>query len=431
MPPDTTTVAYNSVWLQTSHFMTFKNRVDRSPLASLPMKLGWNNTSARRGHLAPTVMMFSSRRSQIFSLSVDLSSESQFTSIVDGHTVTRVHHDVLRPSRNVQDSLDRHVHGGHVERHEQESGPSSRGTQWRARSTAKAVDRNVSGQKVNTCEKGLPRTKRQGSQDHLFVVFMCSAKSRNLLCRWLLKLGFTGTSSRIKVSVSFSSADGGSSLISGMPQHQHRGEQVCELGTHPSCSRLPRWPRGTLSRLTVRSTWLQKQRDSDVADVPDGHERFSMTGRRLFSPCEGSRCCLRAMAAEQHSCSSDATSVTRQKMTTSANQGTEDGSDGAYTWERHLESGCSPNQSYPVSLKVADSVFRTRHVYPVLSCPLRPCYHRMCVIAGRPGCLQRLAHAAGRWHFTSASTSGRSSLCSRTFTPETSIQNMAIVCILT
>ena len=55
----------------------------------------------------------------------------QSVTFVDGHTVTRVHHDVRRASRNVQDNLDRHVHGGHVERHEQESGRSSRGTATR------------------------------------------------------------------------------------------------------------------------------------------------------------------------------------------------------------------------------------------------------------------------------------------------------------
>ena len=32
------------------------------------------------------------------------------------HTVTSVHHDVRRVSRNVKDNPGRHVHGGHVQR---------------------------------------------------------------------------------------------------------------------------------------------------------------------------------------------------------------------------------------------------------------------------------------------------------------------------
>ena len=56
---------------------------------------------------------------------------TQSATFVDGHTVTRVHHDVRRVSRNEWDSLGRHVHGGHVARHEQESGRSNRGTATR------------------------------------------------------------------------------------------------------------------------------------------------------------------------------------------------------------------------------------------------------------------------------------------------------------
>ena len=55
---------------------------------------------------------------------------------VDGQTVSRVHQDVRRASRNVQYSPDRHVHGGHFERHEQESGRSSRGKQHVAATVA-------------------------------------------------------------------------------------------------------------------------------------------------------------------------------------------------------------------------------------------------------------------------------------------------------
>ena len=43
----------------------------------------------------------------------------------------------------------------------------------------------------------------------------------------------------------------------------------------------------------------------------------------------------------------------------------------------------------------------------VLSCPLHPCTHRMCVIAKGLGSLQRLAHAAGHGQHSSASTSKR------------------------
>ena len=42
-----------------------------------------------------------------------------------------VHLDVRRATRIVQDSVDGHVYGGHVERHEQESGRSSCGTATR------------------------------------------------------------------------------------------------------------------------------------------------------------------------------------------------------------------------------------------------------------------------------------------------------------
>ena len=50
----------------------------------------------------------------------------------------------------------------------------------------------------------------------------------------------------------------------------------------------------------------------------------------------------------------------------------------------------------------------TLRVCPVLSCPLWPCDHRMCVFAKRRSSLQRLAHATGHGHFSGASTSGRS-----------------------
>ena len=42
-----------------------------------------------------------------------------------------VHLDVRRATRSVQDSVDGPVYGGHVERHEQESGRSNCGTATR------------------------------------------------------------------------------------------------------------------------------------------------------------------------------------------------------------------------------------------------------------------------------------------------------------
>ena len=75
---------------------------------------------------------------------------------------SEVHHDVRRATRNVQDRLDRHVLGGHVERHEQENGRSSCGTATRCSNRShhagrgqlpKRLTAKFSGQKVNTCEK--------------------------------------------------------------------------------------------------------------------------------------------------------------------------------------------------------------------------------------------------------------------------------------
>merc|ERR1719490_613190 len=52
VPPDRTTFAYKSLRMSTSHFM-----------------LGWNNTSGQRKRSLPTVMMFPSGSSYVFSLS--------------------------------------------------------------------------------------------------------------------------------------------------------------------------------------------------------------------------------------------------------------------------------------------------------------------------------------------------------------------------
>merc|ERR1712060_243064 len=60
VPPDRTTLLYKSLRMSTSHFMIDWKVVSWMPLASLPMKLGWNNTSGQRKRSLPTVMMFPS-----------------------------------------------------------------------------------------------------------------------------------------------------------------------------------------------------------------------------------------------------------------------------------------------------------------------------------------------------------------------------------
>merc|ERR1712226_1167992 len=45
VPPESTVFAYRSLRMSTSHFMIDWNVVSWMPLASLPMKLGWNSTS--------------------------------------------------------------------------------------------------------------------------------------------------------------------------------------------------------------------------------------------------------------------------------------------------------------------------------------------------------------------------------------------------
>ena len=49
----------------------------------------------------------------------------------------------------------------------------------------------------------------------------------------------------------------------------------------------------------------------------------------------------------------------------------------------------------------------TSDAWSALSCPYWPCCCRMCVIAERLGCLQRLAHAAGHGHVSGASRTRR------------------------
>merc|ERR1711865_1028978 len=57
VPPESTTFAYRSLRISTSHFMMDWNVVSWIPLASLPIKLGWKRTSLQRKRSLPTVMM--------------------------------------------------------------------------------------------------------------------------------------------------------------------------------------------------------------------------------------------------------------------------------------------------------------------------------------------------------------------------------------
>merc|ERR1719375_1627935 len=69
VPPDSTTLLYRSLRMSTSHFMMDWKVVSWIPLASLPIKLGWNRTSGQRKRSLPTVMMLPSGSSYVFSLS--------------------------------------------------------------------------------------------------------------------------------------------------------------------------------------------------------------------------------------------------------------------------------------------------------------------------------------------------------------------------
>merc|ERR1719269_252697 len=69
VPPDSTTLAYRSFRISTSHFIMDWNVVSWIPLASFPTKLGWNRTSGHRKRSLPTVMIFPSGSSYVFSLS--------------------------------------------------------------------------------------------------------------------------------------------------------------------------------------------------------------------------------------------------------------------------------------------------------------------------------------------------------------------------
>merc|ERR1719413_186818 len=69
VPPERTTLAYKSLRMSTSHFMIDWKVVSCTPLASLPTKLGWKRTSGQRNRSLPTVIMFPSGNSYVFSLS--------------------------------------------------------------------------------------------------------------------------------------------------------------------------------------------------------------------------------------------------------------------------------------------------------------------------------------------------------------------------
>merc|ERR1711927_59553 len=60
VPPDSTTLAYRSLRMSTSHFMMDWKVVSWMPEASLPMKEGWKSTSGQRKRSLPTVMMLPS-----------------------------------------------------------------------------------------------------------------------------------------------------------------------------------------------------------------------------------------------------------------------------------------------------------------------------------------------------------------------------------
>merc|ERR1719359_1215634 len=69
VPPESTTFAYKSLRISTSHFMIDWNVVSWIPELSFPTRLGWKSTSGHRKRSPPTVMMFPSGSSYVFSLS--------------------------------------------------------------------------------------------------------------------------------------------------------------------------------------------------------------------------------------------------------------------------------------------------------------------------------------------------------------------------
>merc|ERR1712124_109440 len=67
--PESTTLAYKSLRMSTSHFMIDWKVVSWMPLASLPMKDGWKRTSGHRKRSLPTVITLPSGNSYVFSFS--------------------------------------------------------------------------------------------------------------------------------------------------------------------------------------------------------------------------------------------------------------------------------------------------------------------------------------------------------------------------
>mmetsp|Transcript_4083 Transcript_4083/g.9851 ORF Transcript_4083/g.9851 Transcript_4083/m.9851 type:complete len:210 (+) Transcript_4083:60-689(+) len=70
VPPDNTTFPKRSWWMSTSHFMIDWKIISWMPLASLPISLGEKSGSGQRKRSAPTVMMFPSSSSYVFSLAL-------------------------------------------------------------------------------------------------------------------------------------------------------------------------------------------------------------------------------------------------------------------------------------------------------------------------------------------------------------------------
>merc|ERR1740115_360919 len=60
VPPESTMLEYRSFRISTSVFMIDWNVVSWMPLASFPMKEGWNSTSGQRKRSLPTVIMLPS-----------------------------------------------------------------------------------------------------------------------------------------------------------------------------------------------------------------------------------------------------------------------------------------------------------------------------------------------------------------------------------
>merc|ERR1712022_53307 len=153
VPPESTTLAYRSLRMSTSHFMIELYVVSCTPGDSMPRNVGWKSASGQRKRSLPMVITCPSGSSYDFSSADDdaavciswskssatyasfsLMSRTisrsaveaqdrvrQRVALVDGHgvrdAVTRVHHDAGGAARGVQreHGLDGDVHGRDVE----------------------------------------------------------------------------------------------------------------------------------------------------------------------------------------------------------------------------------------------------------------------------------------------------------------------------